>query len=115
MILFCVVLYLLFAGFNSRDSIALSIVFLTGILLQALPMDATSSSETPQDTVYEEIESFFDSAPPLKDGADISRKLNEFIARDSQSTGKFVSESCFPLASLLLLFYAICLLWRLLN
>ncbi|KAI8548211.1 hypothetical protein RHMOL_Rhmol07G0255400 [Rhododendron molle] len=63
-----------------------------GVLHQALPMDATSSSETPQDTVYEEIESFFDSAPPLKDGADISRKLTEFIARDSQSTGKFVSE-----------------------
>ncbi|KAF7139484.1 hypothetical protein RHSIM_Rhsim07G0198900 [Rhododendron simsii] len=55
-------------------------------------MDATSSSETPQDTVYEEIESFFDSAPPLKDGADISRKLNEFIARDSHSTGKLVSD-----------------------
>lgn len=50
-------------------------------------MDATSNSETTHDSVYEEIESFFDSAPPLKDRSDISRKLKEFIARDSHSTG----------------------------
>ncbi|THG23512.1 hypothetical protein TEA_026361 [Camellia sinensis var. sinensis] len=31
-------------------------------------MDATTNSETPQDTLCEEIKSFFDSAPPLKDG-----------------------------------------------
>ncbi|KAL7207414.1 hypothetical protein ACSBR1_029381 [Camellia fascicularis] len=31
-------------------------------------MDATTNSETPQNTLCEEIKSFFDSAPPLKDG-----------------------------------------------
>ncbi|CAL5349440.1 unnamed protein product [Camellia sinensis] len=31
-------------------------------------MDATTNSETPQDTLCEEIKSFFDSTPPLKDG-----------------------------------------------
>lgn len=61
-------------------------------------MDTRSNSDTPQDTVYEEIESFFDSAPPLKDRSDISRKIDEFIARNSQS-GKFISDSCFPLAT----------------
>lgn len=66
-------------------------------------MDATSNSETTHDSVYEEIESFFDSAPPLKDRSDISRKLKEFIARDSHSTGKFICDSCFLPASLLLL------------
>ncbi|CAL5384209.1 unnamed protein product [Camellia sinensis] len=50
-------------------------------------MDAATNSETPQDTLYEEIKSFFDSAPPLKDGPGISKKLNEFIERNSQSTG----------------------------
>ncbi|KAL7245751.1 hypothetical protein ACSBR2_000980 [Camellia fascicularis] len=34
-------------------------------------MDAATNSETPQDTLYEEIKSFFDSAPPLKDGPGI--------------------------------------------
>ncbi|KAL6983519.1 Phosphopantothenate--cysteine ligase 2, partial [Sarracenia purpurea var. burkii] len=53
----------------------------------ALTMDATSNSENPQETVYEEIESFFDSAPPLQDAPDFSRKLNEFIERNSQPTG----------------------------
>ncbi|XP_028056065.1 phosphopantothenate--cysteine ligase 2-like isoform X2 [Camellia sinensis] len=50
-------------------------------------MDAATNSETPQDTLYEEIKSFFDSAPPLKDGPGISKKLNEFIERNSKSTG----------------------------
>ncbi|GFY96489.1 4-phospho-panto-thenoylcysteine synthetase [Actinidia rufa] len=34
-------------------------------------MDASSNSETSQDTLYDDIKSFFDSAPPLKDGPDI--------------------------------------------
>ncbi|PSS17423.1 Phosphopantothenate--cysteine ligase [Actinidia chinensis var. chinensis] len=50
-------------------------------------MDASSNSETSQDTLYDEIKSFFDSAPPLKDGPDISRKLKEFIGKNSQSKG----------------------------
>ncbi|GMP81700.1 hypothetical protein CsSME_00036327 [Camellia sinensis var. sinensis] len=53
-------------------------------------MDATTNSETPQDTLCEEIKSFFDSTPPLKDGPRISKKLNEFIERNSQSTDKVV-------------------------
>ncbi|XAR48600.1 Phosphopantothenate--cysteine ligase [Bertholletia excelsa] len=50
-------------------------------------MDAGRNSVTSQDMLYEEISSFFDSAPPLKDGGDVSRKVLEFIERNSQSTG----------------------------
>ncbi|GAY54746.1 hypothetical protein CUMW_159070 [Citrus unshiu] len=35
-----------------------------------------------------EIESFFDSAPPLNDRAAISEKLKEFIALNSSESGK---------------------------
>ncbi|THG22930.1 hypothetical protein TEA_026977 [Camellia sinensis var. sinensis] len=38
---------------------------------RAFSMDATSNSETPKDTLYDEINTFFESAPPLKDGPDI--------------------------------------------
>uniref|UniRef100_A0A5B7ANF8 Putative phosphopantothenate--cysteine ligase 2 isoform X1 n=1 Tax=Davidia involucrata TaxID=16924 RepID=A0A5B7ANF8_DAVIN len=48
-------------------------------------MDATTNTEAPQETLYTEIKSFFDSAPPLRDGLDISRKLKEFIERNSCS------------------------------
>ncbi|MBA0700511.1 hypothetical protein Goari_023011, partial [Gossypium aridum] len=34
---------------------------------------------------HEEIDSFFDSAPPLKDSAKITDKLNQFIQFDSPS------------------------------
>lgn len=44
-----------------------------------------SVSETPLDA---EIESFFDSAPPLKDSAGIIKKLNEFIEYNSTPPGK---------------------------
>ncbi|KAA8522531.1 hypothetical protein F0562_013108 [Nyssa sinensis] len=48
-------------------------------------MDATKNSEAPQETLNTEIESFFDSAPPLRDGLNISRKLMAFIERNSLS------------------------------
>lgn len=44
-----------------------------------------SVSETPLDA---EIESFFDSAPPLKDSAGIIKKLKEFIEYNSTQPGK---------------------------
>ncbi|XP_052189207.1 phosphopantothenate--cysteine ligase 1-like isoform X2 [Diospyros lotus] len=50
-------------------------------------MAAMNDSETLQDSLHGEIESFFDSAPPLKDGPDISRKVKEFIERTSLSAG----------------------------
>lgn len=50
-------------------------------------MAAMNNSETLQDSLHGEIESFFDSAPPLKDGPDISRKVKEFIERTSLSAG----------------------------
>lgn len=50
-------------------------------------MDAISNSETPEDMIYEEINSFFDSAPPLKDASDISEKLKEFIGKNAKSAG----------------------------
>ncbi|KAL4309429.1 hypothetical protein GQ457_01G011870 [Hibiscus cannabinus] len=39
-------------------------------------------------TLHEEIHSFFESAPPLKDSAKITDKLNRFIHFDSPSSGK---------------------------
>ncbi|XP_059639971.1 phosphopantothenate--cysteine ligase 2-like isoform X2 [Cornus florida] len=39
-----------------------------------------------QETLCAEVKSFFDSAPPLRDGLDISRKLNDFIGRNSISS-----------------------------
>ncbi|XP_059630466.1 phosphopantothenate--cysteine ligase 2-like [Cornus florida] len=51
-------------------------------------MDAMNNSEAPKEALYTDIKSFFDSAPPLTHGPDISRKLNEFIGRNSVSSGK---------------------------
>nr|XP_027094316.1 phosphopantothenate--cysteine ligase 2-like [Coffea arabica] len=47
-------------------------------------MDATHS-EVLQETPSVEIKSFFDSAPPLKDADEISRKLKEFVERNSST------------------------------
>ncbi|XP_054817915.1 phosphopantothenate--cysteine ligase 2-like isoform X2 [Prosopis cineraria] len=47
-------------------------------------MDATNGLQTPQLTFEEEVKAFFDSAPPLQNCAEISEKLKEFIARNSQ-------------------------------
>lgn len=51
-------------------------------------MDSTNEIEAPQDMLLDmEITSFFDSAPPLKDGIDIDRKITEFIERHSPLSG----------------------------
>lgn len=53
-------------------------------------MDLTSTNgiEAPRDMQLDvEITSFFDSAPPLKEELDISRKISEFIERHSSPSG----------------------------
>ncbi|KAL8478090.1 hypothetical protein ACS0TY_030111 [Phlomoides rotata] len=42
-------------------------------------MDASNGSESVEGTTYADIKAFFDSAPTLKDGAEIKRNLEEFI------------------------------------
>lgn len=59
-----------------------------------------SDSEPSKETTSPEIKSFFDSAPPLRDGGDISEKLKEFIERNSSSSGKFTSAQLFIYAFL---------------
>lgn len=48
-------------------------------------MDSKSGTETPQESG---VESFFNSAPPLKDRDQISQKLEDFITKISISSGK---------------------------
>ncbi|CAA0818577.1 Phosphopantothenate--cysteine ligase 1 [Striga hermonthica] len=45
-------------------------------------MDATNSSLSSGETSYADIKSFFDSAPPLKDSAEIKTKLEEFMQKN---------------------------------
>ncbi|KAI3465078.1 hypothetical protein Pfo_021741 [Paulownia fortunei] len=45
-------------------------------------MDASNGSESFEEIPYADIKSFFDSAPPLKDGAEIKRKLEEFMEKN---------------------------------
>lgn len=69
-------------------------------------MDSTNGMETPQDMLLDlEITSFFDSAPPLKDGLDIGRKITEFIDRHSPKSGKLSSSVGFIYLSLLFHFH----------
>lgn len=42
---------------------------------------------TSQETAYNEIKCFFDSAPPLKDGIGIKKTLHEFLEKNSLSAG----------------------------
>ncbi|XP_021898559.1 phosphopantothenate--cysteine ligase 2-like isoform X3 [Carica papaya] len=48
-------------------------------------MDVTNGLETPVETLYGEIESFFQSAPPLKDSDNINQKLDQFLELNSSS------------------------------
>ncbi|XP_010245876.1 PREDICTED: phosphopantothenate--cysteine ligase 2-like [Nelumbo nucifera] len=50
-------------------------------------MDSRDGLQGPHRTLDTDIESFFNSAPPLKDSLDIGRKLKEFIDRHSFSSG----------------------------
>ncbi|KAL6511837.1 Phosphopantothenate--cysteine ligase 2 [Orobanche gracilis] len=45
-------------------------------------MDASNGSQYFEETLYADIKSFFDSAPPLKDAVEIKRKLEEFIGKN---------------------------------
>lgn len=44
-------------------------------------------AKTSQETSLDEIKCFFDSAPPLKDGNIVSKKLDEFLETNSLSAG----------------------------
>jgi phosphopantothenate-cysteine ligase len=52
-------------------------------------MDVKNGLGVPQETLDAEVESFFESAPPLKNRDDISEKLEEFVERNSALSGKF--------------------------
>lgn len=60
-------------------------------------MDASNGSKSFEETSYGDIKSFFDSAPPLKDGAEIKRKLEEFMGKNHSLSGKFASLNIFRL------------------
>lgn len=49
-----------------------------------------NSTDHAPETPTLKIKAFFESAPPLKDAAEIETKLMEFVYRDS-SSGKFAS------------------------
>ncbi|XP_077249973.1 phosphopantothenate--cysteine ligase 2-like isoform X2 [Tasmannia lanceolata] len=51
-------------------------------------MDSRNGSDAPQETIGAEFKSFFDSAPPLRDRLDVSKKVKEFINQNVQSSGK---------------------------
>lgn len=50
-------------------------------------MEINDNSAASLETTYDEIKSFFDSAPQLRDGISVSTKLNEFIGMNSSSLG----------------------------
>ncbi|XP_062097945.1 phosphopantothenate--cysteine ligase 2-like [Humulus lupulus] len=50
-------------------------------------MDLESTLEATQTNINWEIESFFKSAPPLRNSADISEKLENFIKRNEMASG----------------------------
>lgn len=52
-------------------------------------MDLGNALEATQANLNVEIESFFNSAPPLKNSVDISEKLEKFIKRNEMASGKF--------------------------
>lgn len=51
-------------------------------------MDSGNVLEGTPGTLEAEIQSFFDSAPPLKSSVDVNEKLEEFIKRNSAASGK---------------------------
>ena len=54
-----------------------------------LQMDLGSNLSATEANINGEIESFFSSAPPLRNSADISAKLENFIKRNEMNSGKF--------------------------
>ncbi|KAK6161306.1 hypothetical protein DH2020_004687 [Rehmannia glutinosa] len=59
-------------------------------------MDASNGSRSFEETTYADIKSFFDSAPPLKDGAETKRKLEEFMKNNHSPSenGRFNRVVC---------------------
>lgn len=53
-------------------------------------MDVSNGSESFEETTYAEVKSFFDSSPPLKDGDEIRRRVEEFVEKRCSSAGMFV-------------------------
>lgn len=60
-------------------------------LLQVLMTEMEKKSGTPQEIAYDEIKDFFDSAPPLRDGNTVCKKLHEFLETNSSSTGNHIN------------------------
>lgn len=58
-------------------------------------MDAANKSEDVEQTLETQVKAFFDSAPPLHNSHDITQKLNQFIQRNSSSSGKSASTTPF--------------------
>lgn len=50
-------------------------------------MDAVDESNQLQETPKDEVMSFFESAPLLKDAAEIAKSLKEFVDRNTSSSG----------------------------
>lgn len=61
-------------------------------------MDASNGSESFEEDTYANIRSFFDSAPSLKDGLEIKRKLDEFMEKNQSSTRKYNIKTFFNFA-----------------
>lgn len=56
-------------------------------------MDLGNGLGATQNMLDAEIQSFFDSAPPLRSSGDVSEKLEEFVKRNSIASGKFTLSS----------------------
>lgn len=77
-------------------------------------MELANGLEVAQDKLDAEINSFFESAPPLKNSNDVSAKLEEFMKRNSIGSGKFTL--CFQrLVSLLFFGFPLAMDYILIN
>ncbi|KAI3978470.1 hypothetical protein MKX01_015645 [Papaver californicum] len=53
-------------------------------------MDSAKELPAQYESLHKDIESFFQTAPRLRDHLDTSRKIGEFIEKNSPTTGKFI-------------------------
>lgn len=58
-------------------------------------MDPSDGLEGPGQTLEAQVKAFFDSAPPLRNSHEITQKLNQFIHRNSSSSGTLSSTTTF--------------------
>jgi phosphopantothenate---cysteine ligase (ATP) len=61
-------------------------------------MDAENRMEDMGQTLEAQVKAFFDSAPPLHNSHEITQKLNQFIQRNSSSSGDLASDTSFKSA-----------------